>query len=75
MHGEDAAGRLKREPTNRHKAWGESVMSFKGTAGKRSSGEQMPAEIVTAAAGVIGKAMSKPATDAALRKEAVIRAH
>ncbi|MFF0766124.1 NACHT domain-containing protein [Streptomyces sp. NPDC003737] len=31
-------------------------------------------EIVTAAAGVIGKAMAKPATDAALRKEAVIRA-
>ncbi|MFJ8608095.1 hypothetical protein ACIRH0_12970 [Streptomyces sp. NPDC093675] len=34
----------------------------------------MPVEIVTAAAGVIGKAMAKPATDAALRKEAVIRA-
>ncbi|MFJ8555093.1 NACHT domain-containing protein [Streptomyces sp. NPDC093676] len=31
-------------------------------------------EIVTAAAGVIGKAVAKPATDAALRKEAVIRA-
>ncbi|MGW5063384.1 hypothetical protein ACWEQ2_39950 [Streptomyces sp. NPDC004096] len=31
-------------------------------------------EIVTAAAGIINEAMAKPATDAALRWEAVIRA-
>ncbi|MCX4820413.1 NACHT domain-containing protein [Streptomyces sp. NBC_01142] len=34
----------------------------------------VPAEIIAAAAGIVGKVVAKPASDAALRREAVIRA-
>lgn len=34
----------------------------------------MPGEIIAAAAGIVGKAVAKPVSDAALRREAVIRA-